>query len=322
MRKALVVGIDDYPNCELNCCVNDALAIENVIDRNGDGSPNFAVEKMINVEKRGKLLGEIKKLFEGDCETALFYFSGHGYIDELGGYIVTPDFSENEMGISMNDILNLANSSKIKNKIIILDCCHAGAISSSKLNDNNVSVIAEGVSILTACREKEVSVETMGHGIFTTLLIEALKGGAANINGQITPGSVYAYIDQALGPWDQRPVFKTNVTEFNVIKEVTPQVPVNIIRNLTKYFNNPEDEYHLDPSYEDTNSRDIKHEIIEPYAKEENVAVFKELQKLEGVGLIVPVNEEHMYYAAMHSKACKLTALGLHYWNLVKNNKI
>ena len=35
--------------------------------------------------------------------------------------------------------------------------------------------------------------------------------------------------------------------------------------------------------------------------------VFKDLQKMEGVGLVVPVDEEHMYYAAMNSTACKLT---------------
>ena len=31
---------------------------------------------------------------------------------------------------------------------------------------------------------------------------------------------------------------------------------------------------------------------------------------MEGVGLVVPVGEEHMYYAAMNSTACRLTALG------------
>ena len=40
------------------------------------------------------------------------------------------------------------------------------------------------------------------------------------------------------------------------------------------------------------------------------------------VNLVVPVGETHMYYAAMNSKSCKLTALGVHYWNLVKNNRI
>ena len=43
---------------------------------------------------------------------------------------------------------------------------------------------------------------------------------------------------------------------------------------------------------------------------------------MESVGLIEPVNEDHMYYAAMNSESCKLTALGYHYWQLVKKGKI
>ena len=46
------------------------------------------------------------------------------------------------------------------------------------------------------------------------------------------------------------------------------------------------------------------------------------LQKLEGIGLVVPVGEEHMYFAAMNSKACELTAVGKQYWRLVKEGRI
>jgi hypothetical protein len=46
------------------------------------------------------------------------------------------------------------------------------------------------------------------------------------------------------------------------------------------------------------------------------------LQKLEGIGLVVPVGEEHMYYAAMNSKSCELTAVGKQYWKLVKEGRI
>lgn len=40
------------------------------------------------------------------------------------------------------------------------------------------------------------------------------------------------------------------------------------------------------------------------------------------LNLVVPVGEEHMYYAAINNKACKLTAQGQHYWNLVNKNTI
>jgi hypothetical protein len=48
----------------------------------------------------------------------------------------------------------------------------------------------------------------------------------------------------------------------------------------------------------------------------------KDLQKFEGVGLVIPVGEEHMYFAAMNSKSCRLTALGFQYWRLAKEKKL
>lgn len=322
MRKALVVGINEYPSSPLYGCVNDASAFASIIENNRDGSPNFDVRLFTNVATKAELKELIIELFEGDSDTALFYFSGHGYIDDIGGYIVTPDFKTYDFGVSMDEILTIANNSKAKDKIIILDCCHSGALGTPKVDGGNKTQIAEGVTILTASRDYESSLEVNGQGVFTSLLLDALRGGAADLRGHITPGSVYAYIDQALGPWDQRPVFKTNISRFTSLRTIAPQVPITIIRNLVKYFPTPESEFDLDPSFEDTNSPDIEHKVIEPYAKPENVKILKELQKLESVGLVIPVGEEHMYFAAMNSKSCKLTALGYHYWRLVKDRRI
>lgn len=164
--------------------------------------------------------------------------------------------------------------------------------------------------------------EVNGHGVFTSLLIEALNGGAADVTGHISIAGVYAFIDKALGPWEQRPVFKTNVTRFTSLREVQPQVDMTVLRKIVNYFKSEDYQYELNPSYEPTNRSEVVHNVIEPYAKDENTAVFSDLQKLEGVGLVVPVGEEHMYYAAMNSKACELTAVGKQYWRLVKEGRI
>lgn len=55
MRKALIVGIDDYANCPLFGCCNDADAVSDELIKNGDGSPNFAVRKVLNVKTKGEL---------------------------------------------------------------------------------------------------------------------------------------------------------------------------------------------------------------------------------------------------------------------------
>ena len=122
MRKALVVGINNYPGSPLKGCINDASGFSSIVETNGDGSPNFDVRLQTDVLTKADLKGLIIELFNGDCDTVLFYFSGHGFINEIGGYIVTPDYTQYDEGVSMDDILNIANNSKAKNKVIILDC--------------------------------------------------------------------------------------------------------------------------------------------------------------------------------------------------------
>ena len=51
---------------------------------------------------------------------ALFYYSEHGHIDSVGGYLVTPDFTECDYGVSLQEILSIANNSKCKETIIYL----------------------------------------------------------------------------------------------------------------------------------------------------------------------------------------------------------
>jgi hypothetical protein len=315
MRKALIVGIDDYPASPLNGCVNDANAIKTVLESNGDGSPNFGVKIMTSPKlsvTRSTLREAIELLFAGQSDMALLYFSGHGYIKSTGGYLVTTDAKKYDEGVSMDDILTLANASKAKNKVIVLDCCHSGAFGTPSLSGNNISQLSEGLSILTASRDTEIAVEINGAGVFTSLLIDALQGGAADLRGNITPGSLYAYVDEALGAWDQRPIFKTNVSSFTSIRKISPKIPFEVMRKLTEYFSSPEAEYPLNPTYEDT----------EASAIEENVKIFKDLQKFQSVGLVVPVNAEFMYFAAINSTSCRLTALGYQYWRLVNEKKL
>ncbi|MDO4487420.1 MAG: caspase family protein [Bacillota bacterium] len=322
VKKALIVGIDDYSQCPLYGCCNDAKAVANILRADDKGNPNFSVKLEENIETKAKLKNLIKDCFSGDGDIALFYYSGHGHIDELGGYLVTPDYSMDDPGVSLQDVLSMANMSKFKNRIIILDSCFSGFMGNISTEGQNTAVINEGVTILTASRSSETSIEVNGHGVFTALLLEALNGGAADITGHITPGGIYAFIDKALGPWDQRPVFKTNVTRFVSVRKITPQVDLSIIRKIGEYFTSPDDKLRLDPSYEFTNTTQRKHEVVEPYANPDNVAVFSDLQKLEGIGIVVPVDEAHMYFAAMNSKSCELTAIGKQYWRLVKENMI
>lgn len=321
MRKALVIGLEKYHGCELSCCNNDACSIAQLLETNGDGSPNFDVKLITDSCRKSNLQTSIKELFADEADITLLYFSGHG-ANEDGGYLVSTDCCVSDYGIRMSDVLAWANSSKSRNKIIILDCCFSGQMGKSLLT-TDCSLLGEGITIMASSRAWQTSAEKsiLNHGVFTELLLQGLEGGAADIGGNITPASLYSFVDQSLGAWEQRPVFKTNISRFLPIRTIDAKVPKDVLRRISKYFQSPGDEFKLDPSYEFTNDPKEKHDYVKPYADSENVAVFKELQMLESVGLIEPVDEKHMYFAAMHSKGCKLTPLGLHYWRLSKDRR-
>ena len=118
-RKALVVGIDNYEQCPLTCCCNDAKTIAELLRSNENGDPNFDVLELHNINMKNELKSNIRKCFEGDADVALLYFSGHGFIDNLGGYLVTPDCKDDDYGVSLQEVLAIVNRSKIKNKIVI-----------------------------------------------------------------------------------------------------------------------------------------------------------------------------------------------------------
>ncbi|MDO8160455.1 caspase family protein [Bacillus toyonensis] len=313
MKKSLIIGLGDYPTAPLKGAINDAHSVHTVLKSNSDGSPNFDCKLITDECSKVELKSAIRELFEGENDVALLYFSGHGVVTSTGGYLATTDYHTDSEGVSMHDILSLANDSKAKNIIIILDCCNSGIFGIQDSNKvTGLASICEGMTVLTASRKNEAALEVDGSSVFTSLLVEALHGGASDLMGNITPSSVYSYIDRTLGAWDQRPIFKTNVSTFTSLRTVNPPISVELLRKLSEYFASQEEYFPLDPSFEPTEE---PHNSI-------NEEIFGNLQKLARVGLVVPVDTEHMYYAAMNSTACRLTAMGYHYWKLAKAHKI
>ncbi|MGK8200423.1 caspase family protein [Burkholderia cepacia] len=329
MKKALVVGIDDYPSQPLSGCVNDAVAVANLLEANGDGSPNFSVRLLASNQDEiptSVLSSAIAELFTGDAETALLFFAGHGIInsDTNSGYIVSQNGSRGAWGVSLNEIIGLANKAypKIKSSVIILDSCHSGfAGEVPALANEHVSAIGSGVTILTACHRSESASEAEGHGLFSSILLDGLRGGAADICGRITPASVYSHIDQTLGPWEQRPIYKANVQTFVTLRQISPKIPIDVLRRLPEYFKDAATVFDLDPSFE-PDRENVPDQFKEIPVNPDNVRIFQELQMCNRHGLVIPVNAEHMYFAAINSTGCKLTALGAHYRKLAEMKRI
>src|SRR5438132_2900102 len=98
MKKALVIGIDDYQGMPLSGCVSDAEEIARLLEKQADGSPNYQVRLVTAPEGgvgRDELRGLLADLFANARDNELlFYFSGHGAETPFGAELVTPAFSE------------------------------------------------------------------------------------------------------------------------------------------------------------------------------------------------------------------------------------
>jgi hypothetical protein len=155
------------------------------------------------------------RIFADPAHVALLYFSGHSTENNLGGYLVTSDATLYDEGLALADVLALANRAKqITEVAIIIDSCHSGSLGAVPAVDNEQASLRERLSILTAARASQPCLERGEAGVFTGLVCSALDGGAADILGNVSVASIYAYVDQALGAWDQRPLFKSHVSRM------------------------------------------------------------------------------------------------------------
>jgi hypothetical protein len=318
MRGALVIGIDHYEHMDpLSGCAYDAEEVERVLASNGDGSRNFDVAVLTSTGPtsaitRTELRDNIRLLFESDdLETAVLYFAGHGALETLGGYLLASDSRSEDDGVSLLQVVKLANESPARHKVIVLDSCFSGSAGANPYSPQRAE-LGDGTTILAASSAKQGSEQPFGAGVFTSLFVHAMEGAAANLLGEISPGSVYAHIDQSLGWWAQRPVLKTNVKSFVCLRKVRPAVERDDLRAIREFFPSEGYMFPLDPCYEPEG----------PCPDPDKNRKFAILQKLNRVNLVVPVDAPHMWHAAMWSTGCRLTALGEHYRRLVGQRRI
>lgn len=332
MKKALVIGIDDYePPNNLSGCVNDAVEMAAALETNGDGSPNFEVLRLLSNNEPvtcQKMYDSIVQLFSGDAEVAVLYFAGHGIVDDdtSSGHLIATDGQHPNWGISLSDLIQLANNAypHIKSSVIILDSCQSGQLGQTALSNKNgspPSTIGDGVTILTACHRDQKALESDGQGHFTSILLDGLSGAASDILGRITPAALYAYVDQTLGAFSQRPIYKANVQRFITLRELPPKVDKKILRKLHTYFPTASHVFSLDPSYEPNRGEEAER-LKDIEVDENNSRIFKELQECSYNGLVRPSEHSYMWDSAIFSGGCELTATGAHYRFLSANNKI
>jgi hypothetical protein len=170
--------------------------------------------------------------------------------------------------------------------------------------------------VLAASGERQVSIEQGGHGAFTRLLLEGLEGAAADLLGNVTPLSVYAALSPAFGAWEQRPVFKSYVSQTSPLRTCRPSIEPELVRQLPKFFGRPDERVRLSPEHEGT--RPIPNGST-PTAQQQ---AFDDFKRLRNAGLLTTDDAKDLYFVALDSEDVYLTPLGRSWWRLAAEKKL
>lgn len=222
-RWALIIGVKTYskePNVEF--AANDAHLIATTLVTSGDYRhdnmlmfvDNPAISESIPptfsnlTDQIPKWIGNI-----GRNDVVFVYFSGHGDTDNSGHGILCPsDYDRNKpgtSGISLSWIHSQLSNCLAKQKILVLDCCHAGSTRAVSVRARQTSQFlvplnsASGLVTLASCRADELSYQDKRKqlGIFTSQMANGLRGGAdLNRNGLIDSEELYQWCSERVPP--------------------------------------------------------------------------------------------------------------------------
>ncbi len=210
-RLALLIAVDRYDDPKLGNLespLKDMEKLKQVLE--DDRCGNFAVQTLPNPsfqEARRQIESFLTDARQGD--TLLFFFSGHGVVDQNGEFYFalkeTNARRPRADSIEAAYLKSLVPHSWATRIVKILDCCFAeayaneGAKGAGSLTQAHFDPGGEGVYALFGASEKERAWEKDGESLFAKYIIEALSfSGPASGEETITPQSLLAYASQRI----------------------------------------------------------------------------------------------------------------------------
>ncbi|HRH48694.1 MAG TPA: caspase family protein [Panacibacter sp.] len=213
----VVVGINAYknPKLSLNYALADATAFKDEVEKDAktvitniktffvtdDAADKTGITNaIVSVQQNAK-----------PQDVFVFYYAGHGVIaDNKEFYLVPNDVTDlknvdealTEHGIAAKDLQQYAINIQAQKQLFILDACQSAGAFADMLSDDgtqqkNIAVVARstGTHWLAASGAQQFANEfsTLGHGAFTYVLLQALKGEAAN-NKMVTVDGLKLYM--------------------------------------------------------------------------------------------------------------------------------
>lgn len=218
----VVVGINAYqnPKLSLNYALADATAFKEEVEKDAktvitNVKTYFVTDAQADKTGISAAFAQVQQTAKPQ-DVFIFYYAGHGVIADGNKefYLVPDDVSDlhnvdealQEHGIAAKDLQQYAINIQAQKQLFILDACQsAGAfadmLSSDGNQQKNIALVARstGTHWMAASGAQQFANEfsTLGHGAFTYVLLQALKGEAAN-NKMITVDGLKTYMQSGV----------------------------------------------------------------------------------------------------------------------------
>jgi hypothetical protein len=245
-RYALVIGVDQYADTQITTlggASNDARSLANTLVQSA-GFPSEQVTLLASDQPaerqptRGNILRRLSNLAAVIPPDGLLLlsFAGHG-IERSGQAFLLPSDSQvsNDVDLLEQTAINVAQVKDrvrkigVKQVLMIIDACRNDPVGRANADNPLTAAYTKGFNFDLRNREVEafatLYATQVGHrayefkekkqGYFTWILVEALRGGAANDKGEVTLAGLVSYLQervpkrvlQDLGPGKEQKPF-------------------------------------------------------------------------------------------------------------------
>lgn len=219
---AVVIGISAYTKVRrLNYARDDAIAVRNYFrDELGVQAKNLhlLVDEQATLPRIKRLLGRTLPRAVSKNDTVLVYYSGHGgreadvaAADGQAAYLYPVGADEQDLiatAYPMEDLERSFRRIRAQRLVFLADSCYSGAArdpqAAAQLKGSGrflqLLTKTKGRVILSACQSDQVAQESkrFKRGLFTHYVLEGLKGGRADVNGDrvVDTDELYTYVSQ------------------------------------------------------------------------------------------------------------------------------